>query len=151
VIEVGGGVAVIHPLPAEGIDLRAELAGHIRSRIEQALERAQGNHARAAKLLQLTQLDFLRMLNSATPPLVGSRPEPRESPVAPAEFSRIERGREVISRAAIRRLDAAGFTARQIAGRFAVNELFVEEVLRAEAELAKCGPGDAVHPEERKA
>ena len=150
-IAVGGGMSVVHPLPPEGVDLRAELRAHQRSRVEQALVRAAEDPALAAKLLRITPLELagLRegMGEAAPPPPPPSPPRPpaqaaaRARRVAPPsdEMPRVERGVEVISRAAIRRLEAEGRTPKQIAGRLGVNLFVVEKVLR-EAELAKCGP-----------
>ena len=68
------------------------------------------------------------------PPL---QPPQRRVPVE--DMPRLDQGIERISRAVIRRLDADGLTPRQIASRLGVNAYVIEKVLRAEAELRKCG------------
>jgi hypothetical protein len=64
---------------------------------------------------------------------------PRLPKLEPVDLGRIDGGVMKISRAIIRRLNTEGLTPRQIAGQLGVNSYFVEKVLRAEAELAKCG------------
>ena len=139
--DLGGvAVAIALDLPPEGVDLRAELAAHTRVRVNQALGRARDDLTAAARLLRVSPLELSRLSAGAQLVLAApaAPPAPAPAPVAPTEFSRIEGGREILSRAAIRRLAAQRFTARQIADRFGVNEYFVEKILRAEGELAKC-------------
>jgi hypothetical protein len=57
----------------------------------------------------------------------------------PTDLGRIDGGVMKITRTVIRRLNAEGLTPRQIGSQLGVNAYFVEKVLRAEAELAKCG------------
>jgi hypothetical protein len=145
-----GGMSIEHPLPADGVDLRHELAEHQRSRVEQALARAKGDTALAAKLLRVTPLDLVRMQAghiSAAGAKSSAPGKERREPLSVSDLPRIERGLEVISRAAIRRLHAEGRTPAQIAARLGVNHFVIEKVLRAEAELAKCGP--APEPEQK--
>lgn len=125
-----------HALPPEGVDLNAEVASLQRRRIEQALERSNDDAPRAARLLRLS-LAELERLRSLAPGAPGR-----------GEVSRVEGGVELVSRAAIRRLCAEGFTPKQIARRFGVHEFFVEKVMRGDAELAKCPatPARAARP-----
>jgi hypothetical protein len=136
-------------LPPDGLDLRAELAAHQRALVEQALAQAGGDLGLAAKLLRVTPLELTRLnagASALTPyPVAKQTRSPKEE--RDADMSRIDRGVELISRAAIRRLHAEGRTPRQIAQRLGVNPFVIEKVLRAEAELAKCAPT----PPERQA
>jgi hypothetical protein len=154
-------MSVEHPLPFEGVDLRAELAAHQRSRVEQALARTKGNLAEAARLLRMTPLELARLQAAARalPPIprpvtsttASRRPgrplqAVRRVSVATVEAvagaSRIDRGVEVISGPAIRRFAADGLNERQIAKRLGCNPFVVEKVLRMQAEkgeLRKCG------------
>lgn len=126
-------------LPPDGIDLRAELVAHQRWRVEQAINRA-GNLAGAARLLRVSQLELLRMQRGGLLPIVPPTPN-RRVPTGESELTRIEAGVEIVSRATIRRLHGEGYSPRQIATRLGLRSpYFVEKVLRAEAELAKCGP-----------
>jgi hypothetical protein len=126
-------------LPPDGVDLRAELAAHQRRRLEQALAMAQGDAFLAAKLLRVSPLDIARM-RSGTSVVAWQRSRPARANQATDDLPRIEGGREVMSRAGIKRLAGEGYNARQIADRFGVvNEYAIEKILRAEAELAKCG------------
>lgn len=133
-------MAVGHPLPPEGVDLRAELADHQRSRVEQALARAQGDLNAAAKLLRVTALDVARM-QAGHIAAAGAKQAQKRGPAQPTEvklgeISRIERGVEVISAAVIRRLHAEGRSSVQIARRLGCNHMTVEKVLRMETERA---------------
>lgn len=136
----GLAVAPGEDLPPAGVDLRAEIAEHQSWRVEQAINRAGGNIAVAARLLRVSQLEFMRLQRGAPLRMPQATSLPRV-PTDPCEIARIEGGVEVISRAAIRRLAAEGYAPRQIATRLGLRSpYFVEKVLRAEAELAKCGP-----------
>lgn len=145
-IATGGGMRVEHPLPPEGIDLRAELADHQRSRIEQALARTEGDRTQAAKLLRVSPLELTR-LQWVTP--AGQR-GPQD--VTYDDLPRLDRGVERISAAVIRRFAAEGLTERQIAGRLGCNQYVVEKVLRMQAEqkdgLRKCGASSPKMPAE---
>ena len=140
-------------LPPEGVDLRATLAAHQCSLVEQALARSEGDLQAAAKLLRVSPLELTRLhaaLRAPSPDArgrTGSRVNGSRaravSPVVEDEIPRVERGLERISGAAIRRLAVDGFTEKQIASRLGVNPYVVEKVLRMQAEqteLRKCGP-----------
>lgn len=146
-MSAAGGMACA--LPPDGLDLRAELAAHQHSLVEQALARAGGDLQAAAKLLRITPLELTRLHAGAAlaPYPVARQPLRRPEEERVAEIARIDRGVELISRAAIRRLHAEGRTPGQIAKRLGVNPFVIEKVLRAEAELAKC----AATPPERQA
>lgn len=129
-------MAIVHPLPPDGVDLRAELAEHQRSRVEQALAHAQGDLDGAAKLLRLTPLELVR-LQAGHIAVSRVRPAPvKVATVKHDEIPRIERGVEFISAAAIRRLRAEGRSPHQIANRLGCNPFVVEKVLRIETERA---------------
>ena len=142
-IAMGGGMTVSHPLPAEGIDLRAELAEHQRSRIAQALVRAEGDSTAAAKLLRLTPLELVRMQAghiAVAATRQGVQTQSKRTLVGlgveRGDIPRIERGVEMISVAVIKRLRAEGLEPEQIARRLGCNHFVVEKVLRIETERA---------------
>lgn len=147
-IAAGANISVVHPLPPDGVDLRAELAAHQRSRIEQALARAAGDLSVAAQLLRVTPLELSRLhpaqggtaapaaANDVKPYPVTRQPARPSREERASELSRIERGVELISAAAIRRLSAEGRTPQQIADRLGCNHFTVEKVLRIETERA---------------
>jgi len=167
---MGGGLSVEHPLPPNGVDLRAEVAAHQRSRVEQAMTRAGGDPGEAARLLRVSALELARLqagpVRSTSAERAaagtgrtgsrvnGSRQTGATPPPPPDDkVGRIERGVEVISSAAIRRLATDGFTERQIANRLGCNPFVVEKVLRMQAErseLRKCGPLPLTMPPERE-
>lgn len=123
--------AVAYELPPDGVDLRAELAEHQRALVEQALDRAGGNHARAAHLLGLRPLELYRLAGGRLELVDGMAPAPAKG--APPKLE--------ISRTSIRAMAADGWTPREIAVALSINQFAVEKILRAEAEqLAKCGP-----------
>jgi hypothetical protein len=155
-------------LPAEGIDMRAELAECQVALVTQALSRSGGDLTAAAKLLNLTPLELARAQSPSAaavfttparpenpvmkqppavkpppqrPTLVGALPAlPEELPDEP-EFGRIEKGLLRIDSSVIKRLTVEGFSPKQIARRLGVNSFFVERVQRMLAEpMAKCGP-----------
>jgi DNA-binding CsgD family transcriptional regulator len=136
VIATGGGMAVVHPLPPGGVDLRAELAEHQRCRIEQALARTQGDTALAAKLLRMAPLDLVRLQAGHIAVASAKSTAAKRATVKLDDIPRIERGVEMISAAAIRRLRAEGRSPQQIAGRLGCNPFVVEKVLRIETERA---------------
>lgn len=114
-------------LPPKGIDLRAELQSLQRARVRQAMERADGDAAKAARLLRLPLLDFMRL--SARTAESASRRGARtdlDARVVP----RIAGGVEFISRAAIERYAAEGIDPKEIARRLGCNPYLVEKVLR---------------------
>lgn len=123
-------------LGPEGVDLRAELDALQSARVSQALEQTGGDLSRAAKLLRMSRLDLLRLearLAAARAP--GAAPPRFEPPLVDASaIPRIESGVEFVSAAAIRRLDAEGYTERQIAGHLGCNAYLVEKVLREATE-----------------
>lgn len=125
-------------LPPEGIDLRAEITALQSRRVAQALARADGDATVAAKLLRVTRLDLARM-QAGVSAMAWSRSTPKPAPVQPDEVPNIRGGVEVITRAAVRRLHHEGRTPDQIAKRLGVNAYAIEKILRAEAEIAKCG------------
>jgi hypothetical protein len=146
-----GGTAGV--LPPDGVDLRAVLADQQCSLVEQALARSEGDLQAAAKLLRLSPLELTRLhagLRAPSPDTrgrTGSRVNGSRvravSPVVEDEIPRIERGREIISAGAIRRLARDGFSEKQIASRLGCNYYVIEKVLRMQresTELRKCGP-----------
>jgi RNA polymerase sigma factor (sigma-70 family) len=58
--------AVIGTLPEEGVDLVAELSSYQNWMVDQAMARALGNKAKAAKLLGLNRTTFVEMLKRST-------------------------------------------------------------------------------------
>lgn len=135
-IAVGGGMAVVHPLPPEGVDLRAELVAHQRSRVDQALARAKGDTALAARLLRVAPLDLVRMQAGHVAVASAKQAPEKKAGIAFDDIPRIERGVEMISVAAIKRLRAEGRSPQQIANRLGCNHFVVEKVLRIETERA---------------
>ncbi len=150
-----------HTLPEDGLDLRQELlacTGHL---LEQALRRTDGDRAKAVKLLRTDPLSLERLrrfLSPAPPPASEAptrtdltRPRPYRAPpplkAGADELGRLDGGVLKITRAVIRRLHAEGATAKQIGTQLGVNFYFIEKVLRAEAELAKCGSKPKGPPE----
>jgi hypothetical protein len=153
-------LSVVHPLPGEGVDLRAEVAAHQRSRVEQAMTRAGGDLGEAAKLLRVTPLELARLVPGAAPAAASGSPAASTKPAAPSRPSRsslgprpsltttltraerdaliprIEGGIERISAAVIRRLAAEGMSEQRIASRLGCNPHVIEKVLRMQAENA---------------
>lgn len=125
-------------LPADGVDLRAELFELQRARVSQALARAAGDLGFAARLLRMTRLDLVRLesrLAAAMPSgdAPRRRPEP-ELAVRPENVNRIADGIEYVSAAAIKRLRAEGKSERAIATALGCNPYIVERVLREQTE-----------------
>lgn len=114
-------------LPPKGIDLRAELQTLQRARVRQAMERAGGDAAKAARLLRLPLIDFMRLSarTAESASRRGRRPE-LDVRVVP----RIADGVEFISRAAIERYAAEGVDAKEIARRLGCNRHLPDKVIR---------------------
>jgi DNA-binding CsgD family transcriptional regulator len=128
-------------LPAKGIDLRAELQALQRERVRQAMERAGGDAAKAARLLRLPLLDFMRLAARAAESASkrGRRPD-LDARIVP----RVSGAVEFISRAAIVRYAAEGVDVREIARRLGCNRYLAEKAVREwrEGEIVKL---DAEH------
>lgn len=125
--QVIAGLAERLDLPPRGIDLRAELQALQRARVRQAMERASGDTAKAARLLRLPLLDFMRLAarNAESASRRGRRPELDERVVP-----RIAGGVELVSRAAIERYAAEGVGVKEIGRRVGCNQYLAEKVVR---------------------
>lgn len=124
----------IQDLPAGGIDIRAELAELVATRMQQALERTRGDMPAAAKLLRTTRLELLRLTarieGGGEPTPRGRAKEAARRQVESVDVSRIAGGVELISAKVITRLAAEGVKPKDIGLRLGVNPYAVERALR---------------------
>jgi RNA polymerase sigma factor for flagellar operon FliA len=141
---VEGGAPVIATLPEEGIDMGAELERYRVWMLDQALIIADGNKAKAARLLRINRTTLVEMLRRHQPAPVSAREESPPMKQTTEEtgdgYQRINsKGLQVVPRVEIARLRGEGLSITAIAARLQCNRFLVERELRRQQTLAKCG------------